>query len=78
MARTAGEIQADIDALQGVMATGARAVQFTDHSITYNSYADMQTALSDLQAQLGIVLGGRRIRRVRMQTSKGLGNLWLR
>lgn len=73
MARSAAIIQADIDALEGAMATGARSVQFSDHSLIYNSYEDMQKALAKLKGDLAIATrGGRRIRRVRFQTSKGL------
>lgn len=65
----------DINALKSAIATGARAVQYSDRRVEYRSLNDMQKTLDIMQAEVNgttsttkSAIGSRRI----AVTSKGL------
>ena len=49
---TATELQSMRDALQRAIFSGTRRVQFTDRAVEYNSFADVDKALRDAEAEL--------------------------
>ena len=58
-------------ALVASIAEGARTVKYEDREVEYRSLADMLALLEKMDKDLGIK--DRKPRRVRVQTSKGLG-----
>lgn len=60
--------QAQIDALEAAIATGALTVEYGDKKVTYRSLNEMKEILSDMQNS---VAGKKRIRRVFAKHSKG-------
>ena len=49
---TITELQTMRDALQRAIYSGALRVQFTDRAVEYNSFADVDKALRDAEAEL--------------------------
>lgn len=53
MARTAEDVQADIDRLRGNMAKGIRKMRLGNgEEIEFDSYTEMRRRLTDLEAEL--------------------------
>jgi len=67
-----GFSQADIDALRSAMAKGALRVRFGDREVQYRSLDEMRELLREMEIEVGAASGVKRIRRVRLTTSKGL------
>lgn len=76
MALTADQIQARIDALQKSRDAGVLIVQHGTDRIQYQSFLDMQRALTSLKAQLVAVSGATPRSHVNYieQRSKGFGH----
>lgn len=72
MARTAAVIQADLDAINAAIGSGALSVAYTDRSITYRSIVELRNARQLLESELAGVAGTARIRSVAFMTGKGL------
>lgn len=51
-------VQADVDALKAAIATGARAVQYADRTITYHSLSEMIDLLRLMEAEVGATTVG--------------------
>ena len=49
---TITELQASIDALKRAKYSGVKRVQYTDRAVEYNSFADVDKALRDAEAEL--------------------------
>jgi len=49
---TITELQASIDSLKRAKYSGVKRVQFTDRAVEYNSFADVDKALRDAEAEL--------------------------
>ena len=49
---TIAELQASIDALKRAKYSGVKRVQYTDRAVEYNSFAEMNQALRDAEAEL--------------------------
>lgn len=52
MVLTITELQASIDALKRAKYSGVKRVQYTDRAVEYNSFADVDKALRDAEAEL--------------------------
>lgn len=63
--------QADIDALEKVLASGVLSVRYQDRTVTYQSTEAMQRELARMKRQLAESTGARS-RYTRIATSKGL------
>ena len=72
MARTAAEIQAEIDTLRRAKSSGTLSVSYGDRSLTYRSLYELNSTLKDLEAELAGLTGTARIRSVAFMTGKGL------
>lgn len=64
--------QADIDALDRAIATGATEVQRGDERVRYRSLPDMRSILEKMKAELAGQAAPKRLRRVTPPTSRGL------
>lgn len=51
--------QADIDALKAAIASGVRTVSYADRTVTYQSFDDMQKALSLMESETSGSTSGR-------------------
>lgn len=71
MARTVETIQAEIDQLKAVLATGASSVTSDKGSATYRSRREIDLSISRLQDELAALTGGRKRRRVRLAVTRG-------
>ena len=49
---TIPELQASIDSLKRAKYSGVKRVQYTDRAVEYNSFADVDKALRDAEAEL--------------------------
>lgn len=58
------------DALQVAIARGVQRVEYDGRSVTYQSAGDLLRAITSLNAQIGILEGGR-VTDVRIWTSRG-------
>ena len=63
--------QADIDALEKVLASGVLTVRYADRSVTYQSTAEMQKELERMQRELAATEGTAK-RYTLVATRKGL------
>jgi hypothetical protein len=70
MARTAADIQAEIDSIRANLAKGILRVKHGETDITYNSPSEMRKVLDDLLAELAGVQSSP-VRQVRFRTTKG-------
>lgn len=61
--------QADLDAIEKAMASGAKRVKYSDKEVEYNSFADMSKARDLIRKELGITDG--RFGRIFSEHSKG-------
>lgn len=64
--------QPQLDALEAAIAEGARIVEYEDRKIEYRSLKDMMALADSMRKDLG---ASRKPKRVRVSTSKGLGNV---
>lgn len=65
--------QADLDAIKKAKASGALRVDLPSvGSVTYRSLAEMRAIESDIQAELNAAAGVKRIRRVKIYSTKDL------
>lgn len=60
MALSAQTLQADLDALERAINTGATRVEYQDRKVSYRSLAEMQAAARRLRIQLGQAAPGPR------------------
>ncbi len=65
--------QSQHDALEAAIAEGARIVEYEDRKVEYRSLKDMLALLGKMEKDLGLT--NRKPNRVRVETSKGLGNV---
>lgn len=56
--------QADLDALNDAIATGARRVSYNGQTVEYRSLSEMREVRDEMERQLGIVTTKRRSRAV--------------
>lgn len=71
MARTAAEVEAEIDKLRGLLAKGVLRVRHGDTETTYQNITEMRNYLATLEGELR-GLRGSTVKQVRFNTSKGL------
>lgn len=60
--------QADLDALNKAIATGARSVSYNGHRVEYASLSDMRIVRAEMEQELGTV---RKTKRSRATFSRG-------
>ena len=68
MANSAATLQAELDALDLAIGTGAREIHFQDRTVTFNSTADMIKA----RTHLYLLLNPSPIRTTQVYTTKGV------
>lgn len=71
MARTAAQVQADIDATNAAIGNPILKVRYSDREITYRSQPELEAALSRLQKELGALNRTVPTRQYRVYSEKG-------
>jgi hypothetical protein len=71
MATTLAELQARLEALQKVRATGLRSSQYDGRSIEYRSDAEIAAAIGDLERQIA-AFARRPVRTIYINSSRGI------
>lgn len=71
MARTAEQIQAQIDAIAAAIGSGVLRTRHGDTEVMYQSLSDMLKAKAALEAEIADV-NSTSVKQVRFMTSKGL------
>jgi hypothetical protein len=71
MARTAVEVEAEIDKLKSLLSKGVLRVRHGDTETTYQNATEMRNYLSALEAELR-ALRQTSVKQIRFTTSKGL------
>lgn len=69
---TAEQIAAQIDKLEGLRANGFARVSYEGHTVEYRSLAEIDRAIAALKGQLASTTNAPVIRRIYVQTDKGL------
>lgn len=72
MARTAAQINADIDAVRAAIGSGVLTCSYGDRTVTYRSVVELRHALQMLDQELAQATAAIKVRSVAFMTGKGL------
>jgi hypothetical protein len=72
MARSASQIQANIDALENAKATGVKSVTHDGKTVVYRDVSEINSALASEEMALAALGGLKVVRQYRISTHKGL------
>lgn len=71
MARTAAQVEAEIDALRANLSKGILRSRHGDVELTYQNVSEMRSYLADLERELRS-LQSAQVKQIRLRTGKGL------